>query len=143
MTLSPHPEDRASLTASPPAPSLRPALSPLALKLLVTAFLLATANATFWDRFTSLMGDRPLMIAGGGVIAYAAILFCISVFTLPGLVRPVLAMSLVLGAVASLAVGLLLEYARPIVRVHGERAAKRLRKAHPTIAPPPPPPPEV
>ena len=34
-------------------------------------------------------------------MAFAAILFCISVFTLPWLVRPVLALSLVLGAVAS------------------------------------------
>lgn len=50
--------------------------------------------------------------------------------------------AIVIGAIASLIVGLALEYARPIVRVHGERAAKRLKKTLPTIAPPPPPPPE-
>lgn len=47
-----------------------------------------------------------------------------------------------LGALASLVVGLALEYARPIVRAHGERAARRIQKAPTTIAPPPPPPPE-
>ena len=49
--------------------------------------------------------------------------------------------AIVIGALASLFVGLALEYARPIVRVHGERAAKRIKKTLPTIAPPPPPPP--
>ena len=42
-----------------------------------------------------------------------------------------------LGAVASLAVGLVLEFLRPLARLHGERAARRL--ASPTTPPPPPP----
>lgn len=80
---------------------------------------------------TSLSGRLLTLMGVGGVTS--------------GVADSVLSRStaILLGAVASLAVGLLLEYARPIVRVHGERAAKRLRKAHPTIAPPPPPPPEV
>jgi hypothetical protein len=45
--------------------------------------------------------------------------------------------AIALGAVASLAVGLALEYLRPLVRAHGERAARRL--ASPTTPPPPPP----
>lgn len=43
--------------------------------------------------------------------------------------------AIVLGALASLVVGLALEYARPIVRAHGERAARRL--ARPSTPPPP------
>ena len=79
----------------------RPALAPLTLSVLVTAFLLATANAAFFDRVSSYFAERPLLVPASGVLAFAAILFCISLFTLPGLVRPVLALALVLGAVAS------------------------------------------
>ncbi len=43
--------------------------------------------------------------------------------------------AIVLGALASLIVGLALEWARPIVRAHGERAARRL--ARPSTPPPP------
>lgn len=80
---------------------------------------------------TSLSGRLLTLMGVGGVTS--------------GVADSVLSRStaILLGAVASLAVGLLLEYARPIVRVHGERAAKRLKRANPTIAPPPPPPPEV
>ena len=45
--------------------------------------------------------------------------------------------AIVLGALASLLVGLALEWARPIVRAHGERAARRL--ARPSTPPPPTP----
>ena len=44
--------------------------------------------------------------------------------------------AIALGAVASLAVGLMLEFLRPLARLHGERAARRL--ASPTTPPPPP-----
>ena len=47
--------------------------------------------------------------------------------------------AILLGAVASLAVGLALEYLRPLVRAHGERAARRVHRSR-TLAPPPPPP---
>ncbi len=83
------------------AAQLRPSLAPLTLKLLVSVFLTATANATFWTRLTDVQSGHPGMIAGGGVLAFATILFCISLFTLPGLVRPILALALILGAVAS------------------------------------------
>ena len=43
--------------------------------------------------------------------------------------------AIVLGALASLIVGLALEYLRPVVRAHGERAARRL--ARPSTPPPP------
>lgn len=43
--------------------------------------------------------------------------------------------AIVLGAMASLIVGLALEYLRPVVRAHGERAARRL--ARPSTPPPP------
>ena len=43
--------------------------------------------------------------------------------------------AIVLGALASLIVGLALEYLRPILRAHGERAARRL--ARPSTPPPP------
>lgn len=43
--------------------------------------------------------------------------------------------AIVLGALASLVVGLALEYLRPVVRAHGERAARRL--ARPSTPPPP------
>ena len=79
----------------------RPLVSQLALMLLVTAFLLATANAAFFARVSSHLATSPALIPLAGVMAFAAILFCIAVFTLPWLVRPVLALSLVLGAVAS------------------------------------------
>ena len=36
--------------------------------------------------------------------------------------------AIVLGALASLVVGLALEYLRPILRAHGERAARRLAR---------------
>jgi lipid A ethanolaminephosphotransferase len=78
----------------------RPSLSPLTLKLLVSAFLLATANSVFFARLAAYLDHSTAMIVVGGVMAYAAILFCLSVFTLPGLVRPVLALALILGAVA-------------------------------------------
>lgn len=44
--------------------------------------------------------------------------------------------AIVLGALASLVVGLALEYARPIVRAHGERAARRLARASTPPTPP-------
>ena len=80
---------------------MRPSLSPLMLKLLVAGFLMLTANATLIERTTSLLADKPAMIAALLVMALAVNLFCISVFTLPFTVRPVLAVMLVLGAVAS------------------------------------------
>ena len=43
--------------------------------------------------------------------------------------------AIVLGALASLIVGLALEYLRPVVRAHGERHARRL--ARPSTPPPP------
>ena len=44
--------------------------------------------------------------------------------------------AIVLGALASLVVGLALEWARPIVRAHGERAARRLARASTPPTPP-------
>jgi lipid A ethanolaminephosphotransferase len=79
----------------------RPLLSQLTLTLLVSAFLLATANAAFFGRVSAHLAASPALVPLAGVMAFAAILFCIAVFTLPWLVRPVLALSLVLGAVAS------------------------------------------
>ena len=73
----------------------RPLVSQLALMLLVTAFLLATANAAFFARVSSHLATSPALIPLAGVMAFAAILFCIAVITLPWLVRPVLALSLV------------------------------------------------
>lgn len=78
----------------------RPAFSPLGLSLIVSAFLLATANAAFFTRVSAHLADRPALIPVTGVLAFAAILFSLSLFTLPGLVRPVLALGLILGAVA-------------------------------------------
>ena len=37
--------------------------------------------------------------------------------------------AILLGALASLVVGLALEYLRPLVRAHGERAARRIARA--------------
>lgn len=82
-------------------PANRPAFSPMVLSLLVSGFLLATANAAFFHRVSDYMSGNPVLVPVAGVSALAAIWFCISVFTLPGLVRPVLAFALVLGAVAS------------------------------------------
>lgn len=48
-----------------------------------------------------------------------------------------------LGALASLIVGLALEYLRPLARAHGERAARRITGPQPAVAQPPPPPPET
>jgi lipid A ethanolaminephosphotransferase len=79
----------------------RPLLSQLTLTLLVSAFLLATANTAFFARVSAHLAESPALIPLAGVMAFAAILFCIAVFTLPWLVRPLLALSLVLGAVAS------------------------------------------
>ena len=81
--------------------SARPAFSPLTLSLIVSAYLLATANAMFFARVLTYLADRPALIPVAGFLAFAAIFFCISVFTLPGLVRPVLALALILGAVAA------------------------------------------
>jgi hypothetical protein len=50
--------------------------------------------------------------------------------------------AIALGALASLLVGLALEYLRPLARAHGERAARRVQRSH-TLAPPPPPPSET
>ncbi len=79
----------------------RPTLSPLTLKIVVATFLLATANATFFARLNDYLGDRTLLVALASVLAWASILFSLSLFTLPSLVRPVLALGLILGAVAS------------------------------------------
>ena len=79
----------------------RPLLSQLTLTLLVSAFLLATANTAFFARVSAHLAASPALVPLAGVMAFAAILLCIAVFTLPWLVRPVLALSLVLGAVAS------------------------------------------
>jgi lipid A ethanolaminephosphotransferase len=76
-------------------------MSPLSLKLLVVAFLMLTANATFWSRLIDLQGEHPMLILGGGIVAFGTTLFCMSVFTLPYVVRPVLVATLFLGAVAS------------------------------------------
>ncbi len=79
----------------------RPNVSPLSLKVLVALFLILSANQTFWARLMEVQGHQPLLVLGGGIVAFATILFCLSVLTLPYMVRPVLIFVLVLGAVAS------------------------------------------
>lgn len=81
--------------------SRRPRISPLTLKIGVAVFLMLSANATFWARLWEVQGHQPLLLLGGGIVAFATTLFCMSVLTLPYLVRPVLILVLFLGAVAS------------------------------------------
>lgn len=81
--------------------AIRPELPQILLVTGVSGFLLATANATFFTRVYDHLDGAPLLVASVAVMAFAAILFCISVFTLPWLVRPVLALALILGAVAA------------------------------------------
>lgn len=79
----------------------RPRVSMPTLILAVVSYLMLTANATFWQRLVAAQADQPHLVAGGGVVAFGAVLLCVSLFALPFLTRPVLVLALMLGAVAS------------------------------------------
>lgn len=79
----------------------RPALTPLRLNLLVTGFILAAHNATFWGRVVSLFdGDLATILTFGGAL-FALTLILVTLFAVRWLQKPVLVFLLLLGSVTS------------------------------------------
>lgn len=101
MTLSTDPASRAAGCGlmSPRLP--RPEVTPLTLNLVVSAWLLASCNATFWGKLIEIFGARPVAAATFAV-AFAAFLFLVvSLLAVGRAQKPVLAFLVVLAAVTS------------------------------------------
>jgi lipid A ethanolaminephosphotransferase len=79
----------------------RPEFSPLLLTIATGIFLFATANHGFWSRLLTQHADHPALTAAMVVLGFATLLFSIAVLALPGLVRPALALCVVIGAAAA------------------------------------------
>lgn len=82
------------------AASFRPELTPLALNLLVTAWLLVLMNHSFWGRVSNAFADAPMDRLLFGAAATALLMLILSLCTLPWLHRPLLALMIVTAAVA-------------------------------------------
>lgn len=79
----------------------RPTLSPLMLKLITAAFMLAVHNNTFWSRAGSVFDGEPGNLIQFGIIVFAVILFTLAVLTLPRLQKPMLILALFVAAIGS------------------------------------------
>lgn len=76
-------------------------MSPLMLKLVTAAFMLAAHNATFWTRARAVFEGEPGNLVQFGVIVFAVILFSISILALPRLQKPMLIFALFVAAIGS------------------------------------------
>jgi lipid A ethanolaminephosphotransferase len=79
----------------------RPQLSSYMLALLVAAFILITDNATYWTHVVTVFPGHWLSILTFGGIAFAIILFSLSLLGLPYIQKPILAFLLILSAVTA------------------------------------------
>ncbi|WP_226341097.1 phosphoethanolamine transferase [Gemmobacter serpentinus] len=82
------------------AASFRPELTPLALNLIVAAWLLVLMNGSFWGRVGNAFAGSPMDQVLFGGAAVALMLLVLSLITLPLLHRPLLALMIVTAAVA-------------------------------------------
>ena len=76
----------------------RPTLSPLALNLIVAAYLLTVLNGGFWQRVNTVFKGAPLEVIGFGTAVAGLTLLILSLVTLPLLHRPALALLIVIAA---------------------------------------------
>ncbi len=83
-----------------PRAEWRPLMSPFALNLSVTVWILAVSNAGFWGQLNTVFKGAPLDLLGFGAAVAALTMFTLSLVTVPGLHRPALALLLVISAVA-------------------------------------------
>jgi lipid A ethanolaminephosphotransferase len=79
----------------------RPILSPFALNLVVTAYLMALCNATFWGHLFRIFDGRPVaaLVFAGAV--WALMLLVISLLAVRRAQKPVLALLIMISAVTS------------------------------------------
>ena len=77
------------------------ALSRFALTFLTSLFIMAAHNQTFWERLYVALGDHPVSMALFGLCIFVAQTFLITLITPGPLLRPVLALLLVVSAVTS------------------------------------------
>ena len=91
------------MTTDPQAtrPDSRPAVTPLALNLIVTTYLLALCNATFWGHLARIFEGRMLL---GAVLAgaiWALLFLVVSLLAVRQAQKPVLVAMLLIAAVSS------------------------------------------
>lgn len=93
------------MNSTPFAPARKPwpraTVRPIVLNLLVTAYLLATCNATFWRYLGSALADHPIarVALGAGFAVWA--FFIVSLLSVRRLQKPVLAVLVIVAAVSS------------------------------------------
>jgi lipid A ethanolaminephosphotransferase len=83
------------------ATNRRVSLSPFVLTLLVGVFITAAHNLTFWSRLAAVFPDNLRLLASFGLAIFAAQMFLIVLISPRWLLRPVLVVLLILGAVSS------------------------------------------
>ena len=76
-------------------------LSPFLLTLLVGLFIMAAHNQTFWSRLYAVFPDNLRLLASFGLAIFVAQMFLIVLLSPRWLLRPVLVVLLILGAVSS------------------------------------------
>jgi lipid A ethanolaminephosphotransferase len=91
------------MTTDPQAarPDRRPVLSPLALNLIVTTYLLALCNATFWGHLVRIFEGRMLLGAVFAGAIWALLFLVVSLLAVRRAQRPVLVALLLIAAVSS------------------------------------------
>ena len=96
-----HPETDMTIAPQAARPDRRPVLTPLALNLIVTTYLLALCNATFWGHLVRIFEGRIFL---GAVLAgaiWALVFLVVSLLAVRRAQKPVLAALLVIAAVSS------------------------------------------
>ncbi len=83
------------------ARSSRPRISAVALNALVTTYLIAACNATFWSHLNRLFADQPIaqFVFAGAV--WALLMLVVSLFAMRWVQKPVLIFLLILAGVTS------------------------------------------
>jgi len=78
-----------------------PTLSPIALNVLVTTYLIAASNATFWGHLTRIFQERPLPGMAFAVVIWALTLVLVNLVAVRWLQKTVLAVLVIVSAVTS------------------------------------------
>ncbi len=73
-------------------------IAPLTLNLIVSAYIMALLNGTFWGRVSTVFAEQPFAMVAFCVAVFALTLFTLSALTLPYLHKPALALMIVIAA---------------------------------------------
>jgi lipid A ethanolaminephosphotransferase len=96
-----HPDPDMTPSSQASRPDLRPAFTPLALNLIVTTYLLALCNATFWGHLVRIFEGRMLLGAVFAGAMWALLFLVVSLLAVRHVQKPVLVAMLLIAAVSS------------------------------------------